>query len=78
MASEHIIFLLNWSKSEPMFYRFQIWILMRKGTNLTNYSLTQNFRDIERIYKISFSKPIDNGMQQLLNTIIIWSSLQLI
>ena len=37
---------------------------MRKGTNLTNYSLTQNFRDIERIYKISFSKPIDNGMQQ--------------
>ena len=21
MASEHIIFLLNWSKSEPMFYK---------------------------------------------------------
>ena len=23
----------------------------------TNYSLTQNFGDIERIYKMSFSKP---------------------
>ena len=38
---------------------------MRKGTNLTNYSLTQNFGDIERIYKMSFSKPTDNRILQI-------------
>ena len=31
------------------------------------YSLNQNFGDTERIYKLSFSKPTDNGMLQILS-----------
>ena len=32
---------------------------------LHKFSLTQNFEDIERIYKVLFSNPIDNGLLQI-------------
>ena len=31
------------------------------------YGLTHNFGDIERFYEMSYSKPTDNGMLQILN-----------
>ena len=37
---------------------------------LRRYSLTQNFGNIDRIDKMSSSKPSDNGKLQLLNVLI--------
>ena len=33
----------------------------------TKVQLTQHLGDLERIYKVLFSKPIDNGILQILN-----------
>ena len=40
----------------------------RPKNNATfKFSLAQNFEDIERIYKMSFSQPTVNGMLQILS-----------
>ena len=39
------------------------------------YSLTQNFEDIERIYKMLFSKPINNGLLQIFIAIYLFFSI---
>ena len=42
---------------------------------LHKFSLTQNFEDIERIYKVLFSKPIDNGLLQIFIAIYLFFSI---